>query len=201
MLKGTNLTCERQRRLLFHSVSFELAAGEVLRIEGPNGSGKTTMLRMLCGLYVDFEGEVDWDLDHYPLYIGHRTGVKDQLTAEENLGWLARLYAGKETNREAGPADIRHALQEVGLRGFEDVRCDSLSEGQRKRVNLARLYLIRSAAWVLDEPFSAIDASGVEKLQRRIEWQCEQGGVVVLTSHQPLELNCPVKHISLGTAP
>ncbi|MEX2489268.1 MAG: cytochrome c biogenesis heme-transporting ATPase CcmA [Pseudomonadales bacterium] len=201
MLKGTNLSCERQRRLLFDRISFELAAGEVLRIEGPNGSGKTTMLRMLCGLYVDFEGEIEWELDHYPLYIGHRTGVKDQLTAEENLGWLARLYGSRDTdgvNREPDPADIRHALQEVGLRGFEDIRCDSLSEGQRKRVNMARLYLIRSAAWILDEPFSAIDTGGVEKLQRRIEWQCEQGGAVVLTSHQPLELDCPVKHITLG---
>lgn len=200
MLKGTNLSCERQRRLLFDGISFELAAGEVLRIEGPNGSGKTTMLRMLCGLYVDFEGEIEWDLDHYPLYIGHRTGVKDQLTAEENLGWLARLYGSKDTGAVNGPdpAEIRRALQEVGLRGFEDVRCDSLSEGQRKRVNMARLYLIQSAAWILDEPFSAIDTGGVEKLQRRIEWQCEQGGAVVLTSHQPLELGCPVKHITLG---
>lgn len=197
MLKGTNLTCERQRRLLFEDVSFELAAGEVLRIEGPNGSGKTTMLRMLCGLYVDFEGEIEWELDHYPLYLGHRTGVKDQLTAEENLTWLSRLHhrAGADT------AAIHHALDEVGLRGFEDVRCGSLSEGQRKRVNIARLYLIRSAAWVLDEPFSAIDISGVAKLQQRIEWQCEQGGSVVLTSHQPLELECPVRQISLGGKP
>ncbi|MBD3649599.1 MAG: cytochrome c biogenesis heme-transporting ATPase CcmA [Pseudomonadales bacterium] len=194
MLKGTNLSCERQERLLFENVSFELSPGEVLQIEGPNGSGKTTMLRILCGLYVDFEGEVEWDLDRFPMYLGHRTGVKDHMTAEENLAWLARLHQGGSVDM----AEVHGALEQVGLRGFEDIRCGSLSEGQRKRVNIARLYLIRSRAWVLDEPFSAIDTSGVERLHRQIEWQCEQGGSVVLTSHQPVELNCPVRQVSLG---
>ncbi len=117
------------------------------------------------------------------------------MTAEENPAWLARLHQGEA----ADLADIHGALAEVGLRGFEDIRCGSLSEGQRKRVNIARLYLVRASAWVLDEPFSAIDTSGVEKLHRRIEWQCERGGVVVLTSHQALKLNCPVMQVSLGT--
>jgi heme exporter protein A len=144
MLKGADLSCERQQRVLFDGISFEVKAGEVMYIEGPNGSGKTTLLRILCGLYVDFEGEVEWELDRFPVYLGHRTGVKDHLTAEENLAWLARLYEGVE----ASPEDVRDALAEVGLRGFEDVRCGSLSEGQRKRVNIARLYLLDSPAWV-----------------------------------------------------
>ena len=85
MLQVNQLTCERERRVLFENVSFAVQGGELMRVQGGNGAGKTTLLRILCGLYEEYEGEIDWKTEQYPLYIGHKPGVKDQLTALENL--------------------------------------------------------------------------------------------------------------------
>ena len=135
MLQASQLSCEREYRLLFDQLSFELMPGEVLRGLGPNGSGKTTLLRILCGLFSDFEGQVSWDDSESMLYLGHAPGVKNNLTVLENLRWLVTL--GQDT--AVAEQDLYAALAEVGLTGFEDVFCSSLSAGQRKRVNLARL--------------------------------------------------------------
>ncbi|XOV89908.1 MAG: cytochrome c biogenesis heme-transporting ATPase CcmA [Pseudomonadota bacterium] len=194
MLQTHGLGCERNRRILFEDLSFQVNAGQVLRIEGGNGSGKTTLLRILCGLFTDFEGEVSWDLPAYPLYLGHKPGVKDLLTPMENLAWLARLYG-----TPVPEAAVREALAIVGLNGYENTPAGSLSEGQRKRVNLARLFLLDSPAWVLDEPFSAIDVAGVERLQQAIAAQAQKGGIVLLTSHQALVVDAEVTTLRLGT--
>ncbi len=193
MLQTHGLRCERNRRILFEDLSFDVGAGQVLRIEGGNGSGKTTLLRILCGLFADYEGEVAWDLPAYPLYLGHKPGVKDLLTPAENLAWLARLYG-----TPAASGAVKEALATVGLAGFENTPAGSLSEGQRKRVNLARLFLLDSPAWILDEPFSAIDVAGVERLQQAITEQVQKGGVVLLTSHQPLVVEAEVTTLRLG---
>lgn len=195
MLRTSNLSCERERRLLFENLSFTVSPGEILRVEGSNGTGKTTLLRILCGLYQDYTGDVDWDLEDYPLFIGHKPGVKDLLTAAENLRWLADLYQD-ETSRP----EIMAALARVGLQGFEDAPCGSLSEGQRKRVNLARLYLLKSPAWILDEPFSSIDVEGVDMLEQAMVEHLVQGGMILLTSHQSLDLDREVKTIRLGAS-
>ena len=144
-------------------------------------------------MYQDYTGEVNWDLDDYPLFIGHRPGVKDLLTARENLRWLADLY-----EYSAGLDAVDAALHQVGLRGFEDTPCGALSEGQRKRVNLARLYLLESPAWVLDEPFSSIDVDGVAMLERAMAAQLDQGGMILLTSHQALDIGREVRSVRLG---
>ena len=193
MLQTSQLCCERENRLLFDNLGFSVAPGEILRIEGSNGTGKTTLLRILCGLYQDYTGEVEWDLDDYPLFVGHKPGVKDLLTARENLEWLAHLYQS-DVNREA----VTGALAEVGLRGFEEVACGALSEGQRKRVNLARLYLLKSPAWILDEPFSSIDVHGVARLEQAMSDHLGGGGIILLTSHQRLELDREVRTVMLG---
>lgn len=195
MLQTRDLTCERNGRLLFENLSFSVAPGEVLRIEGANGTGKTTLLRLLCGLYQDYTGVIEWDLDDYPLFIGHKPGVKDLLTASENLRWLGSLYT-----EDLGSDQIDAALERVGLRGFEHSPCGALSEGQRKRVNLARLYLLDSPAWVLDEPLSAIDVKGVADLQGRMSEHLTGGGMILLTSHQALDVEGTVKTIRLGAA-
>lgn len=193
MLQTSNLCCERERRTLFENLAFTVSPGEVLRIEGSNGAGKTTLLRILCGLYQDYTGEVEWDLDDYPIFVGHRPGVKDLLSARENLQWLASLY-----QREAADTEITDALRDVGLRGFEDAPCGALSEGQRKRVNLARLYLLGSPAWILDEPFSSIDVDGIDKLQQAMVRHLDAGGMILLTSHQSLDLGRDIRSIRLG---
>ncbi|MCB1644833.1 MAG: cytochrome c biogenesis heme-transporting ATPase CcmA [Pseudomonadales bacterium] len=193
MLNVRNLTCIRDERVLFENLSFSLGAGEALRVEGSNGTGKTTLLRILAGLYEDYEGEVDWALDEFPLYVGHKPGVKDLLTATENLTWLSALQEG-----QVAPDAVRAALAQVNLRGFEDVSCGSMSEGQRKRVNLARLYLTRASAWILDEPFSAIDVSGIAALEERMNDHVLAGGLLLLITHQQLQLDCAVRSLRLG---
>ena len=193
MLTVSQLTCERDHRYLFEDLSFSLGAGELLQVEGGNGAGKTTLLRILGGLYTDYSGSVSWKLASQPLYIGHKPGVKDLLSARENLVWLAGLQQVR-----ADVESIDQALTQVGLRGYEDVLCGAMSEGQRERVNLARLYLLQAQVWILDEPFSAIDRQGVERLEARMQFHIDAGGAIIVISHQPLSGVTSVQSLRLA---
>lgn len=189
-LEAVGLACERDWRMLFEHLELHLAAGDMLQISGPNGSGKTSLLRLLSGLMRPTSGEIRLDgkplaeqgseLARMLLWIGHAAGIKDLLTAEENLAWLCALHqpASRET--------IWQALAAVGLRGFEDVACHTLSAGQQRRVALARLYLDSPPLWILDEPFTALDKQGVAQLEAHLAAHCERGGMVVLTTHHTL---------------
>jgi heme exporter protein A len=191
VLKVDQLCCERDQRQLFADLAFTAAKGDIIQVEGPNGAGKSTLLKILCGIYDEFEGTVEWDLEDHPLYLGHRPGINDFLTVSENLAWLAGLHDFKLDIQT-----IHTMLDEVGLQGYANVPCSNLSEGQRKRVGLARLYAFRNTVWILDEPFSAIDQAGLTSLEAKIQQHANQGGLVLLTSHQPLRLN-GVRQLSL----
>jgi heme exporter protein A len=201
LLKVENLFCERDDRVLFDGLSFEVGSGEVVQIEGANGSGKTTLLRILSGLSRNYEGDLYWrgeplaavreQFHRELLYFGHQPGVKALLTPEENLRWYCALHPSLD------PARVMEALEQVGLRGFEDVPCHMLSAGQHRRVSLARLYLSDAPLWILDEPFTAIDKRGVAAKEALIGRHIARGGSVVLTTHQDLQSLGAVRAINL----
>ncbi|MCP4700359.1 MAG: cytochrome c biogenesis heme-transporting ATPase CcmA [Gammaproteobacteria bacterium] len=186
-LSASHLECIRDDRVLFHDLSFSLQAGQVLQVEGHNGSGKTSLLRILCGLTLPGEGEVYWNGEDIQTmgpdycavmsYIGHAHGVKAELTPQENLA-VARALS-------ASPDDISldDALEQMGLRGFEDVPAGTLSAGQQRRVALARLLVCQTPLWILDEPFTALDKAGIANVERLLNEHALHGGIAVLTSH------------------
>ena len=184
MLQVKNLSCERANRVLFRNLSFELNRGDALRILGLNGSGKTTLLRILAGLYQEFEGDVKWGREQYPLYIGHRRGLKALMSARENLLWSAAI-----NGQGAKLAEVDEALRQVSMGSYLDIACGSMSEGQCGRVNLARLVLLNNPVWILDEPFNAIDSDGIQWLLERIKKHLFFGGILVLSSHMEVPLN------------
>ena len=186
--------CVRGRRRLFRGLNATLAPGQLLRVTGANGTGKTSLLRMLCGLLAPSQGQVMWQGRALPqvreafhqqlVYLGHAAALKDELTPLENLHIAARLGGDAP-----GEAAARQALADAGLGGREQVPTRTLSQGQRRRAALARLPLGSARLWVLDEPFNALDSAATAWLLGLIEGQLQRGGLVVLTSHQPVGLS------------
>jgi heme exporter protein A len=204
MLQVVQLECRRGDRLLFSGLEFGIDAGSLLHVRGRNGSGKTTLLRTLCGLFSPDQGEVRWrgtpiralaeDFRRELLYLGHLNGIKGDLTAIENL----RLAATLDSD-QADSGALWAALERIGLRGFEDLPTRMLSQGQKKRVALARLILSRAPLWVLDEPFTALDLDAVDLLQGLIAAHVAAGGLTVLTTHQAVPLTSgEARHLDLG---
>lgn len=193
MLRGINLACVRGDRELFRDVNFSLEAGGLLQVRGPNGSGKTSLLRMLCGLSNPAAGEIRWndtsirvlDSEYYAAmtYIGHLSGTKDDLTVIENLR-ISSALAGFEIDAH----QAKEALDHIGLHGREFLPVKVLSQGQRRRVALARLLVCKTSLWILDEPLVALDVSAVKLIQELLERHLQEGGMVVMTTHQEIDI-------------
>jgi len=203
-LEVKNLQCIRGDRELFVDLSFRLESNQLLMLEGANGSGKTTLIRSLCGLYLQEQGEILWndtsirklDEDYRKelLYLGHLNAIKADLTVLENLQINARLSGYKATNEE-----LMQALDTIGLFAFEDFPTRQLSQGQKRRVALARLLVNKAKLWVLDEPFVALDIAAVELLQKIIAKHVQDGGMVILTTHQEVPLTSgKIQRLRLG---
>ena len=193
MLEVKELACVRGERLLFSRLSFTLKEGELLLVQGANGSGKTSLLRMVCGLATPESGEIRWrgekmsaarETYHEEMaYFGHAPAVKEDLTAVENLDFACRL-SGHPAPRE----DVKGALAHMGLVQCLDLPVRSLSQGQRRRVALARLLLAKVRLWILDEPLTALDQAALKLVQSLLGEHLGRGGMALLTTHQPLAI-------------
>lgn len=202
LLSIKGLTCIRQDRVLFESLHFDLHPGDIVQVVGPNGVGKTSLLRIIAGLSVANEGEITFagkTIDHDPenyhaelLYLGHQPGIKGDLSAEENLAFLMAL-----NNQPVSSEIVEATLAEVELAGFEEAHASQLSAGQHRRIALSRLWQAKQKIWILDEPFTAIDKSGVEKLEKRFLSHIKSGGAIILTTHQ--DFNLINEHIKVLT--
>ena len=194
MLEGRQLECTRGERRLFSDLSFKLDRGQLLRVAGANGSGKTSLLRIMCGLVAPSAGELRWhgqsiraEREEYSrnlVFIGHLNALKDDLTALENLQVAAAL-----AGLPAGAARMLAGLDRFGIAHCAELPAKVLSQGQRRRVALARLALSDAVPlWILDEPFSALDVGAVVELEGLLASHLASGGMVVLTTHQEVEV-------------
>lgn len=193
MLSVSNLSCSRGDKRLFSGVSFSLQAGQWLHLEGDNGVGKTSLLRLVCGLSALEQGEISWQGQSTAknpeafradlAYLGHQLALKDDLTPLENLQADAAV-AGRNLSKQ----EALTALSQLGLRGREHLPVRVLSQGQKRRTALARLWLSTAKLWILDEPFVALDTAAQNALSAVIHRHLAQEGMVLLTSHQAVAL-------------
>ncbi|WP_100656292.1 cytochrome c biogenesis heme-transporting ATPase CcmA [Alteromonas flava] len=205
-ISAVDLSCVRRDRLLFENLSFTINAGDLVYLTGQNGAGKTSLLRTVVGFHQPFAGDLFFDGSSIQqadvrrnyarslVYIGHKSAIEPRATALENSQfWCAQQGIAATVN------DIYQVLEVLGLVGLEDVPCGQLSAGQNRRVALARLWL-KSAAnvWILDEPFTALDVYGIQLIEQQIQQFIQQGGCVLLTSHQMLQSVVPSKQLDLA---
>ena len=204
MLDIIKLTCVRGDKQLFSELSFSVAPGTLLFVHGPNGSGKTTLLRTLCGLTMEEEGEIHWNKESVKSlredylrnvsYFGHLNGLKDELTGLENMRISTQL-AGVEVSDD----EISDVFARLGVEVCQDLPTKVLSQGQKKRTALARFLLLKTKLWILDEPFTALDVKAVDLLQTVIGDHVRNDGMVILTTHQEVNLEgVKVEHLHLG---
>jgi heme exporter protein A len=194
MLEVTNLACTRGEHQLFAGLNFRLSGGELLQVQGENGSGKTTLLRTLCGFIQPLAGEIRWHgktlselgEDYYAIlaYLGHTNAIKDELSALENLRISSAL-----SGCAVSDIDAIAALRRMGLRGRETFSVKMLSQGQRRRVALARLLINKARLWILDEPLAALDVGAVGLMQEIIGEHLSNQGLVIFTTHQTLSVS------------
>jgi heme exporter protein A len=201
------LCCEREYRVLFDQLTFDVKNHDLVRVAGSNGAGKSTLLRALVGLNTDVDGHIHWNQrpidkaqDYHAklLYIGHQPGVKAELTAVENLRWLSQCACSDAS----APSQrvLLEALDQLDLLPFADTLAGQLSAGQKRRIALARLWLDTSPLWVLDEPFTAIDVTGITSITTKITEHAQAGGAVVLTTHQMPNFHYPLTTLNLNEA-
>jgi heme exporter protein A len=201
-LEACELACIRDDRTLFSDLAFRLEAGQALILEGRNGSGKTSLLRILCGIRLPDGGSINWcgtdigtlgaDYHEHTAYVGHRDGIKLDLTPMENLAMARAL--GKPND-----VTLEEALYKVDLYGFEDVLTRNLSAGQKRRLALARLLITDTVLWILDEPFTSLDVHGIKVIEELLEHHTGHGGMLAVTSHHEVNLtNTPVQRINLS---
>ena len=202
LLETRGLACIRGEMPLFENLSFTLGAGEALQVEGANGTGKTSLLRIIAGLTLPDEGQVYWrgqviarrrvEFNAQLAYLGHHLGLKQELTVAENLRLAAAMQGVSDARGRLGPV-----LAEVQLTDKADLPVRVLSAGQKQRVALARILLLGAVLWILDEPFTALDVAGVALVSALLGEHLARGGLAMLTSHQAIPLGAGLRKLSL----
>ena len=198
-----NLECIRQNNMLFRGLNFSIKDGDLLQINGANGSGKSSLLQICSGLIEPTAGEILWknkNINKYRyefqsniLYLGHSNAIKAALTVEENMRIIHSL-TGEKSN-----IDYSEILNTMGMTGMNEILASRLSAGQKRRVGLTRLYMAKSKLWFLDEPFNALDKKGKKIIENIVINHCNDGGIVLFTTHQKMEINnYPLQNIHLG---
>ena len=190
-LTVSDLTCQRGYKELFSNLSFELNSGEILKISGTNGSGKTSLLKILAGLNSAESGTLtinnnkvgSYDYQSDIFYLGHLPALSPELYCNENLDYLIQL------SNNSSNQSLDDALTNVGLKNFENEYAANLSAGQKRRVVMSALFITQSKVWLLDEPFTALDADGINVIETQITKHCDNGGICVLTTHQKCNLH------------
>ena len=209
MLVAQNLACLKGNRLLFRHLELVISPGQLWILKGPNGVGKTSLLRLLAGLATPEVGEVTWqkipitrDRAHFHralLYIGHHGALHDLLTPLENLRFTCQVSGDWHVKLGVDDERCIQALVRMGLGDRLDLPCRVLSQGQRRRVGLARLFLsAHRPLWILDEPFTALDVNAVADLAETLDTHCAAGGAVVLTTHQTVNFQTTSHCIDVG---
>jgi heme exporter protein A len=202
-LESIDLECIRDDRTLFQGLCFDLNPGKALVLEGQNGCGKTSLLRILCGIRLPESGDLLWrgenifklgaEFHEHIAYLGHRDGNKLDLTPLENLKIAQGLGKARQD------IDLEEALDQVDLYGFEDVPTRNLSAGQQRRLAIARLLVTEATLWILDEPFTSLDRQGIAKVEALFERHLSAGGMAALTTHHRIELSeSQIKRINLS---
>jgi heme exporter protein A len=204
VLEAHDLKCVKGSTELFSNVHLELQSGEALVVEGSNGSGKTSLLRILCGFNYPADGEITWNGESVEghesyqqqiSYIGHASGVKLDLTVIENLVFAQRLVGSDRTE-----AEIKEIIRAVGLFKQRNILTRKLSAGQKRRVALARLQLEERQLWILDEPLTALDRDFVTEFEMVLKNHLEQKGMLIVTTHRKLKLpSALMKQINLSS--
>ena len=185
-----DLTCQRGYNELFSNLSFELNSGEILKISGANGSGKTSLLKIIAGLNSAESGRLSinnnqvgtYEYQSDIFYLGHLPALSPELHCKENLDYLTQL------NNSSSNQSLDEALTNVGLKNFENEYAANLSAGQKRRIVLSALFITQSKVWLLDEPFTALDSDGINVIEAQITKHCNNNGICVLTTHQKCNL-------------
>lgn len=180
LLSLNRLVCTREERSLFTPLEVQLEAGDCVELLGPNGAGKTTLLRTLAGLYSQYTGS--FECPDF-LFQGHPTGLDELMTPLENLAWFAGLEGRSLTQDQS--ADV---LREVGMINYAMTSCQQLSQGQQRRVTMARWLLSEARLWLLDEPYTSLDKDGQLLLNQLLIRHCHGGGAVLAATHMPLQV-------------
>lgn len=192
----------RGERHVLKGVSLTLRRGQLLHISGPNGSGKTTLLRVVCGLLRPEQGEVSWNgspisrirLEYQAAlaYASHEPALKGDLTALENLRFAVGL------KRRVGPQDLRDSLEQTGVGACADLPARVLSAGQRRRVAMARVLAMSAPLWLLDEPFTNLDAAGAMLMSTLLRSHIEKGGAALVVAHHDLTIEVESRRLDLA---